>query len=106
MTLHRDDERIKQVAIALGILLAVGGGVLGLWLGWLKLPGAAGEMLGMIVGVMSTPFFLEATFVLLGCLILMAVNTIQRRREGDEWVSPEQLEARERQAARPSPDHP
>lgn len=104
MMLRRDDERIRQVAIAIGILMAVAGGVLGLWLGWLNLPGAVGEMLGMIVGIISTPFFLEATFVLLGCLILVVVNSIQRHREGEEWVSAEQLEAREQQAAHTIPD--
>lgn len=61
----------------------------------MRIPGPAGEFLGMVVGIMSTPFFLEASFVILGVLILMLVNAIQRQRDGDEFVSAEQLQTRE-----------
>lgn len=98
MTLRGEDERVKQVAIAVGILLAVACGVVGLWLGWMRIPGPVGEFVGMVVGIMSTPFFLEASFVILGILILMMVNAIQRQREGDLFLTPEELEARDRQA--------
>jgi len=99
MTLRGDDERVKQVAIAVGILLAVACGVVGLWLGWMRIPGPVGEFVGMVVGIMSTPFFLEASFVIMGMLILMVVNAIQRQREGDLFLTPEELDARDRQAA-------
>ncbi len=111
MTLRGNDERVKQVAVACGILLAVACGVVALWLGWMRIPGPAGEFLGMIVGIMSTPFFLEATFVIVGVLILMVLNAIQRQRDGDEFVTPDQLQAREsgrapgRQGGEP-PVHP
>ena len=98
MTLRGTDERAKQVAIAVGILLAVACGVVGLWLGWMKVPGPVGEALGMVVGIISTPFFLEASFVIVGVLILMVVNAAQRQRDGDEFVSREQLAAREASA--------
>lgn len=103
MTLRRDDERVKQVAIAIGILLAVACGVVGLWVGWMRVPGPLGEFIGMVVGIMSTPFFLEASFVILGVLILMIVNAVQRQRDGDEFLTLEQLQARE-SAAPPAPD--
>jgi len=102
MTLRATDERVKQVAIAAGILLAVTGGVMALWLGWRQVPGPLGEWLGMIVGIMSTPFFLEASFVVLGILIVMVLNAIRRGRDGDDFVTAEQLDARDA-AARPAP---
>jgi uncharacterized membrane protein len=95
MRLRGDDERVKQVAIAIGILLAVACGVVTLWLGWMHIPGPAGEFLGMIVGIMSTPFFLEASFVVVGVLIVMAVNAVRRHRDGEDFVTVEQLAARE-----------
>lgn len=100
MTLPRLDERVKPVLIALAILLGVSCGVVGLWLGWMHIPGPLGEFVGMVVGVMSTPFFLEASFVMVGILILMLVNAIQRQRDGDEFMTPEQLQDREAAAAR------
>ena len=95
MPLPRLDERVKPVLIAMAILLGVSCGVVGLWFGWMRIPGPLGEFVGIIVGVMSTPFFLEASFVILGVLIIMMVNAIQRNRDGDEFVTPEQLQARE-----------
>lgn len=95
MTLRADDERVKQVLIAIGILLAVACGVVALWLGWMQVPGPVGEFLGMVVGIMSTPFFLEASFVLLGVLIVMVVSAVRRHRDGEDFVTLEQLDARE-----------
>jgi uncharacterized membrane protein len=95
MTLRGDDERVKQVAIAISILLAVACGVVVLWLGWMRVPGPLGEFLGMIVGIMSSPFFLEGSFVVLGVLIVMVINAVRRHRDGEDFVTAEQLDARE-----------
>jgi uncharacterized membrane protein len=103
MTLRGDDERVKQVAIAIGILLAVACGVVLLWLGWMRVPGPLGEFLGMIVGIMSSPFFLEASFVVVGVLIVMVLNAIRRHRDGDDFVSAAQLDAREASHRREPP---
>jgi uncharacterized membrane protein len=108
MTLRGDDERVKQVAIAIGILLAVACGVVVLWLGWMRVPGPLGEFLGMIVGIMSSPFFLEASFVVVGVLIVMVLSAIRRHRDGDDFVSAAQLDAREASHRRepPAPSGP
>jgi uncharacterized membrane protein len=95
MRLRSDDERVKQVLIAMAILAAVACGVVTLWLGWMHIPGPAGEFLGMIVGIMSTPFFLEASFVVVGVLIVIVVNAVRRHRDGEDFVTVEQLAARE-----------
>jgi hypothetical protein len=95
MKLHADDERVRQVGIAAGILLAVACGVVLLWLGWMRVPGPIGEFLGMVVGIMSSPFFLEGSFVVLGVLIVMVINAVRRHRDGEDFVTAEQLDARE-----------
>jgi hypothetical protein len=87
------------MAVGAGILLAVTGGVVGLWFGWRHVPGPAGELLGMAVGLMSTPFILEFSFFLLGCAILLAIHLVRRRLEGDEFVSLDELESRDRPSA-------
>jgi hypothetical protein len=81
------DERVKQVLIAAALLAGLTGGAVALLLGWRTVPGVLGEWLGMVVGIMSTPFFLEASFVILGVLVVMVVNAVRRHREGDEFVA-------------------
>lgn len=91
MAIPPKDERVKQVLIAAAVLAAMAAGIIALLLGWRRVPGVLGEWLGMIVGIMSTPFFLEASFVILGVLVVMVVNAVRRHREGDELVAPEAL---------------
>ncbi len=89
------DERVKQVLIAAVVLTAMTCGMVATLLGWRQVPGVLGEWLGTVVGIMSTPFFLEASFVVLGVLLVMVVNAVRRHREGDEFVSSDDLQARE-----------
>lgn len=85
------DERVKQVLIAAALLAALTCGVVAMLLGWRKVPGVLGEWLGMVVGIMSTAFFLEASFVVVGVLVVMGVNAVRRHREGDEFVALDDL---------------
>jgi len=99
------DERVKQVLIAAAVLAGVACGVSVLLLGWRRVPGVLGEWLGMIVGIISTPFFLEGSFVILGVLLVMVVSAVRRHREGDEFVSREELQNRERAAVPAAKPH-
>ena len=99
MRVGTQDERVKQVVIAAALLAAVACGVAALLLGWRKVPGVPGEWLGAVVGIVSTPFFLEASFVILGVLLVMGVNAIRRHRDGDEFVDLAELQNQ----TRPSP---
>lgn len=101
MAVALKDERVKQVLIAAAVLAAVTCGVTALLLGWRRVPGVPGEWLGMMAGIISTPFFLEASFVILGVLLVMGVNAVRRHRAGDEFVSHEELQRRD--AAVPPP---
>ncbi len=69
------------------ILLVVAAVVISLLLFWREIPGLFGETLGKVVGIMSTPFFMEASFVILGFLIVVGLNTWRRHKEGDEFVT-------------------
>ncbi|MEO5914310.1 MAG: hypothetical protein ABIS50_08770 [Luteolibacter sp.] len=85
------DERVRQVAIGAGILILLAVSISGLLLGWRYLPGLLGEWVGTMVGVMSTPFFLEGSFVAVGLMIVLFVNIWRRHKEGDEFVYLEQV---------------
>ncbi len=69
------------------ILLVVALVVISLLLFWRVIPGLLGETVGKIVGIMSTPFFMEASFVILGFLIVVSLNTWRRHKAEDEFVT-------------------
>lgn len=81
--------------------MAVGAGILGgltvamcaTMAGWRHLPGLLGEWLGMMVGVMTTPVFLEVSVALIGLTVVLAINEWRRKRDGDEWVDLERVDA-------------
>jgi hypothetical protein len=86
------DERVKQVAIAAGILLGLGMLVTGVLAGWRFLPGVLGEWVGFMVGIVTTPFFLEASFAILGLVIVISLNHWRQHKDGDEFVYLEQVD--------------
>lgn len=75
------------------ILLAVAVLLCGMLLVWRYLPGIWGEWVGMMVGVATTPFFMEAGCAALGLTLVLAINHWRQRREGAELVYLEQMEA-------------
>lgn len=85
------DERVKQVAIGAGILILLGVGVAGTLLGWRLLPGVLGEWVGMMIGIMTTPFFMEATFSILGLVLVVSLNHWRKHKDGDDFVYLEQV---------------
>jgi hypothetical protein len=97
------DERVKQAAIATAILAGVGCGVVALLLGGRLVPGVLGEWLGTLAGIASTPFLLEPALALCGVLVVIVLNTVRRQREGDDFLSHEQLTARGRVRANAYP---
>ena len=92
MTRADDDNRVKQIAVGAGVLLVVTLLVCGSLVGWRYLPGLLGEWVGMMVGVMTTPFFLEASFVCIGLTVVVAINHWRQKRAGDELVYLERIE--------------
>ena len=86
-----DDPRPKQLVVGLGILGAMVLIVPAFYIVWQFVPGVFGEFLGVIAGVISTPFLLEISFIILGLIIVVALNNMRMRRNGDEFVYLEEV---------------
>jgi hypothetical protein len=88
-----EEQRSRRMGLMIGfsILATLTTGIVSLLAGWRFVPGLLGEWLGFIAGVISTPFFLEGTFVILGFIIVMSLNSWRRYREGDEFVYLDQV---------------
>ncbi|MES2441068.1 MAG: hypothetical protein V4584_18540 [Verrucomicrobiota bacterium] len=85
------DERVKQVAIGAGILITLTIVVPGLLLGWRYMPGLLGEWVGTMLGILTTPFFMEATFATLGLVTVISLNHWRIKKDGDEFVYLDQI---------------
>jgi uncharacterized membrane protein len=95
-TMERIEEnRVKQVVIGASVLIAIGVVVPGALVGWRFIPGVIGEWIGMITGILTTPFFMETTFVILGLVIVVTLNHWRRIKDGDEFVYLEQVDGPE-----------
>lgn len=87
----KEENRKAQVVIAAVILTTITLCVATLLIGWHHVPGLLGEWLGMIAGLVSTPFFMEGTFVVLGIVIVYSLNLWRMKKDGDEFVYLEQV---------------
>ena len=85
------DERVKQLAVGVGILIALTVAVPVTLMGWRLLPGLLGEWIGTMIGILTTPFFMEASFAILGLVIVISVNHWRQRKTGDECIYLEQV---------------
>lgn len=92
MTGADEDSRVKQVVVGVSILGVLTLVVCGSLIGWGYLPGLLGEWVGMMVGVMTTPFFLEASFIFIGLTLVVAINHWRQKRDGDEFVYLEEVD--------------
>jgi hypothetical protein len=86
------DERRTQVLVCAAILLTLTLVMSGLLMGWRYLPGLLGDWTGFIVGIMTSPFFMEASFAAIGLTIVLAVNYWREKKAGDELMYLEQVE--------------
>ncbi len=85
------DERVKQVGIAATILMTLTVVVTSLLLFWRLLPGLFGEWVGTVMGILTTPFFMEGTFAILGLMLVIFLNHWRQHKDGDEFVYLEQV---------------
>ena len=93
MRVKQEDGRGREVRVGAVIIVGIAGIVSAFLLGWRSVPGWVGESLGLVAGVMTTPFFMESFFVIVGLLTVVGLNTWRRRRGGDEFVEIEVLGA-------------
>lgn len=85
-------SRHRQILIAVMILGTITVCVVSLLLGWRLVPGLFGEWLGVFAGLISTPFLMEGSFVVLGLLIVVGLNSWRRVKDGEEFVYLDQVE--------------
>lgn len=99
------ENRGKQIFVGGAILFTVSAVTVTFLMCWRFIPGWVGESFGTLAGVMSTPFFMEASFFLLGVVIVVALNAWRRHREGDEFVTIEQMEVEPQMRKDPKPSN-
>lgn len=85
------DPRFKQVLVGIAAIFLVCGIVWFIWWGG-TLPGFIGEWFAMVLGIITTPFLMEASFIVLGLLMVIAINYWRLHRDGDELVYLDQAE--------------
>lgn len=81
-----NENRGKQVAIGGAIIFALMAAVICLLTFWRYIPGWVGESLGIVAGLISSPFVLEASFFVMGIGIVILLNSWRRKKEGDDFV--------------------
>lgn len=84
-----------QVGIAAAILLGLSVLIVLALMGWRHLPEIWADWIGMLVGIMSTPFFLEASFLFIGLTIVVAINHHRQKKAGDDFVEVEVKDSQE-----------
>lgn len=96
-----DSEESRGIEILVGgaILFTVAAVVVGFLMGWRFVPGWVGESLGTVAGILSTPFFMEASFAIIGIFIVIGLNAWRRHKAGDEFVTIEVSEPANRSEA-------
>ena len=72
--------------VAACILLLIAVLVSTVLLGWRSVPGVLGEWIGLMVGVVTSPFILETFFACLGLMLVLLVNHWRMKRSSDELV--------------------
>lgn len=85
------DTRVKQFFVGIAAIFLVCGIVGFIWWGG-TLPGFVGEWFAMVLGIITTPFLMEGSFIIIGLLIVMMLNYWRLHREGDELVYLDQAE--------------
>jgi hypothetical protein len=88
---NAEENRGKQILVGGLILLTLTVLVVTLLITWRKIPGVVGDSVGFLVGIMSTPFFMEGSFAIIGLLIVIGLNTWRRHKNGDELVYLDEL---------------
>lgn len=74
----------RQLRSALLIIGGVIFGIIGLWAGRF-LPGTVGEVMSRVFHIITTPIILEASFGILGIVIVMTLAHYHEKN-ADEWV--------------------
>lgn len=80
------ENQKKQIVVGAAILLLLAFLAAGVVIGAHSIPGVVGEWISMMVGLMTTPVFLEISAFLVGLMVVLAINHWRQIRNGDELV--------------------
>lgn len=80
------EKQMKQIVAGAGILLLLSLIVGVVVIGAHFVPGVVGEWISMMVGLMTTPVFLEISGLLFGFITVLAINHWRQKRDGEELV--------------------
>lgn len=80
-----NDDRKRQILAGLAVLFCLGLFFV-ILLPLSFLPGVLGEFFTRIVGILSTPFLMEASLAIVGFLFVILLNLWRQKRDGDELV--------------------
>ena len=80
------DPRVKQVVVGVLVFVVLAVLIVLALTGWRHLPEVWADWMGTMVGIMTTPFFLEASFIFIGLSIVVAINHWRQKRAGDDFV--------------------
>jgi len=81
-----DENQKKQIVVGAAILLLLAFIVAGVVMEAHLIPGVVGEWISMMVGLMTTPVFLEISAFIVGLMVVLALNHWRQIRDGDELV--------------------
>lgn len=84
-----EESRLRQILGGGAVILLIGMTAVAMLAGWRHIPGWGGEGVGMLAGLISTPFLMEASFIIIGFITVVGLNGRRRRKEGDEFVTME-----------------
>jgi uncharacterized membrane protein len=85
-------EHVIQITVCACVLLVLTTVVCGMLIGWRHMPGLLGEWIGLMAGVITTPFLMESTFFVIGLTIVVFINHWRNRKSGDELMYLEQVD--------------
>lgn len=54
---------------------------------WGYLPDVLAEWLGLMIGVATSPFFMELSCLIVGFILIISINQWRNQRDGDEFVT-------------------
>lgn len=86
-----DKLAVRSILVGAMICGATAVFLCGLLLSRLYLPGLFGEWFSLMVGVLTSPFIMEFSLIILGFVLILGINTWRRHREGDEFRYLEQV---------------
>ena len=82
-----DRQRNGQIFKGVAFLLGITGSVCAVLAGWGHLPDVLAEWIGWMIGIATSPFFMEVSCIVIGFVLIVGINHWRNLRDGDEFVT-------------------